>query len=141
MKYIENIIKNIKKLKVTSKDMKSYINSLNKEEYASLSTVFIIGRSGLERNYADTNEYYSFIEEKKAFGITVNQKMLNDKFLTNRLKKRQVQLTYEHELSSSSKINGIYNYNWLGMKQNLILEIEKGLNMLRELNFLDNRRL
>lgn len=114
--------------------MKNYINSLAKEDYASLATIFIIGRSGWERNYADTNEYYSFIEQNEASGIKVDQKMLDDKFLTNESKKQQIQLTYEDELSSSPKINGVYNHDWLGLKTNLIFEIEKGLKMLREIN-------
>jgi len=134
MKSIDNIFKNIQTLQVSSSDMKNYINSLAKEDYASLATVFIIGRSGWERNYADTNAYYSFIEENEASGIKVNQKMLDDKFLTKELKQQQVQLTYEHELSSSPKIDGVYNHDWLGTKTNLIFEIEKGLDMLREIN-------
>ena len=134
MKSIDNIFKNIQTLQVSSNEMKNYINSLAQEDYASLATVFIIGRSGWERNYADTNEYYSFIEENEASGIKVNQRMLDDKFLTNELKREQVQLTYEYELSSSPKLDGVYNHDWLGMKTNLILELEKGLNMLQEIN-------
>ena len=130
MKSIDNIFKNIQTLQVSSSDMKNYINSLAKEDYASLATVFIIGRSGWERSYEDTNAYYSFIEENEASGVKVNQRMLDDKFLTNELKRKQIQLTYEHELSSSTKIDGVYNHDWLGMKTNLILEVEKGLNML-----------
>lgn len=134
MKPIENIFENIQKFQVSSNEMKNYINSLSKEEYASLATAFIIGRSGWERNYTDTNEFYSFIEENEASGIKVTQKMLDDKFLTKKLKQQQVQLTYEYELSSSPKIDGVYNHDWLGMKTNLIVEIEKGLSMLREIN-------
>ncbi|XPV67493.1 MAG: hypothetical protein ACNI25_09210 [Halarcobacter sp.] len=51
MKPIENIFKNIQKFQVSSNEIKNYINSLSKEEYASLATAFIIGRSGWERNY------------------------------------------------------------------------------------------
>jgi len=134
MKSIDNIFKNIQTMQVSSNEMKNYINSLVQEDYASLATVFIIGRSGWERNYTDTNEYYSFIEKNEASGIKVNQRMLDDKFLTNELKRKQVQLTYETELSSSPKINGVYNHDWLGMKTNLVTAVENGLNMLSELN-------
>ena len=134
MKSIDNIFKNIQTLQVSSNEMKNYINSLVQEDYASLATVFIIGRSGWERNYTDTNEYYSFIEKNEASGIKVNQRMLDDKFLTNELKRKQVQLTYETELSSSPKINSVYNHDWLGMKTNLVTAVENGLNMLSELN-------
>ena len=84
---IDNILNNIKKIKVTSSAMKNYINSLSQDEYASLATVFIIGRSGWERNYYDTNEYYSFIEENEANGIKVTQEMLDNHFIKRYEKK------------------------------------------------------
>ena len=130
---IENILNNIKKVNVASSAMKNYINSLNQDEYASLATVFIIGRSGWERNYYDTSEYYSFIEENEANGIKVTQEMLDNHFLSKDMKRNQIETTYSYEMSSSSKVNGVYNYDWLGMKTNLINEVEKGLNMLREI--------
>ncbi len=132
---IEKIVNEIKNIQVASNDMKNYLNSLSQEKYASIATIFIIGRSGWERNYYETNEYYSFIEENEACGIKVNQKMLDDKFLTNELKLKQINISYEYELSNAKKIDGVYHHDWLGMKANLIIEIEKGLNMLREVNY------
>jgi len=134
MQSINNIFQNIQTIQLSSRDMKNYINSLSQEDYASLATIYIVGRSGWERSYADTNEYYSFIEESEASGIKVNQKMSDDKFLTNELKQEQIQLIYELELSSSTKIDGVYNHDWLGMKTNLIKAVENGLNMLQEIN-------
>ena len=130
---IENILNNIKKINVVSSAMKNYINSLNKDEYASLATVFIIGRSRWERNYCDTSEYYSFIEKNEANGIQVTQEMLDNHFLSKDIKRNQIETTYYYEMLSSSKVNGVYNHDWLGMKTNLITEVEKGLNMLREI--------
>jgi len=49
------------------------------------------------------------------------------------MKKKQVEITYSYEMSSSPKVNGVYNHDWLGMKTNLIIEAEKGLNMLKEI--------
>jgi len=132
IKSIENIFNNIETTEVASNDMKNYINSLNKEEYASIATIFIIGRSGWERNYYDTNEYYSFIEDNMASGIDINQNILDDKFLSKGTKQKQIKSTYNFELSNSPKVNGRYNHDWLGLKTNLIVNIEKGLNMLRE---------
>ena len=134
MQSLETIFSNIQTKLASSQEMKNYINSLSKEEYAHLATAYIIGRSGWERNYYDTNEYYSFVENNESSGIKVTQQMLDDKFLTNNIKKEQIQLTYDYELSSSDKFNGIYNHDWLGMKTNLITEVQKGLNMLGEIS-------
>ena len=129
MQPINNILMNIKKLEVSSEEIKAYINSLNIEDYASLSTVFILGRSGWERDYVDSDEYLLFIEENR-----VNQQTLDEKFLTKKSKQQQVEITYNHELSNSPKYAGSYNHDWLAQKPNLIFEVEKGLSMLREVS-------
>ncbi len=135
MNSITAIFNHIQTLKVSSAEMKDYINSLDKEDYVSLATIYTIGRdNGWERNYEDNKEYYSFIEENEAQGIKVTQTMLDNKFLTKNMKKEQVQLTYDYELSSSEKIDGVYNHDWLGMKSNLITAVQNGLNMLSEIN-------
>ena len=134
MKATKTILEDIQKIKVSPPEIKNYINSLDEKEYANLSTAFIIGRSGWERTYSDTNECNSFIESTEANGIKVTQKMLDDKFLTKEVKKEQVKLTNEFELSDSPKVDGVYNHDWLGMKTNLISEVEKGLKMLDEIS-------
>jgi len=134
MKSITTIFNHIQTLKVSSAEMKNYINSLDKEDYASLATVYIIGRDGWERNYEDNKEYYPFIEENEAQGIKVTQTMLDNKFLTKEMKQQQVAITYNYELTQSPKVDGVYNHNWLGMKSNLITAVTEGLNMMQDIN-------
>jgi hypothetical protein len=135
MNSITVIFNHIKTLKVSSAKMKDYINSLDKEDYASLSTIYIIGRdNGWERNYEEHKEYDSFIEENEAQGIKVTQAMLDNKFLTKEIKQKQVSVTYNYELTQSPKIDGVYNHDWLGMKTNLITAVTEGLKMMQEIN-------
>jgi hypothetical protein len=131
---IQNIVNNAKAIPLATLGMHNYINTLTKEEYASLATVFIVGRSGWERNYAGTNEYYTFIESKETEGITVTQAMLDAKFLTTANKRNQVEVTYQYELSHIQNDDDIeYQHNWLSQKTNLIIESTKGISMLGEI--------
>ena len=134
MKSITKIFNDIQKLQISSVAMKNYINSLDKEDYASLATIYIIGRDGWERNYEDNSEYYSFIEETEAQGIKITQEILDNTFLTKKAKQEQVSITYNFEMTQSPKIDGVYNHNWLGMKTNLITAVAEGLTMMQEIN-------
>ncbi|PKM17781.1 MAG: hypothetical protein CVV11_16870 [Gammaproteobacteria bacterium HGW-Gammaproteobacteria-15] len=133
MSSIETIYENIKRIQVSSQQMHDYINGLSESDYALLASAFILGRSGWERSYEDSNDFHRFIEEKASEGINVDQKMLDDKFLSMADKNKQFSITHEYEKSDISKANGIYRHNWLSSKTNLITEVEKGIKMLREI--------
>lgn len=130
---LQNIIVQASAFTVSSKQMHNYVNSLSKEEYASLSTVFQFGRSDWERNYYDTNDYYSFIESREAEGIKVTQEMLDSKFLSIDEKKKQIDLVYKDELDECQHFNGQYKHNWLSLKTNLIEATTKGIAMLKDI--------
>lgn len=131
---ILSIYSSIKNLNVGSQEMNNYINSLTKEEYAQIATVYIIGRNGWEKNYYETNEYFTFIEEQEVNGIKVTEQMLDEKFLSKKEKVKQVSLTYDLEFKDAIKIDKSYNHNWLSSKTNLISAIENGLLMLKEIS-------
>ena len=131
---LQNTIKQLKGIKIASMQMDNQINNLNKESYALLATAYIVGRSGWERTYVDTQEYYLFIESKQAHGEKINDKILDDEFLTKNKKREQINGTCQYELTSSDKIDGVYNHNWLSKKTNLISCIENGLVMMQEID-------
>lgn len=133
MSSIESFYRNITSIQVSSQQMHNYINGLSENDYALLASVFILGRSGWERNYRDSNECHIFIEQKSAEGISVNQKMLDDAFLSKADKKNQFNITLEYERKDASKVDGVYRHNWLSSKTNLITEVEKGMKMLQEI--------
>ena len=130
---IENLLNQIKQLNLSSLEMHNFINSLNQEEYASIATIFSIGRSGWDRtSYIDTTEYYSFIEEYESYGEAVNDEILDRKFLTTTFKRNQIETDYYLSLKELHRSDNEYNHNWLSWKPNLIDDIEKGLYMLKE---------
>lgn len=133
MNSIETICSNLSSIPVATKQMHDFINSLNESDYALLASVFVLGRSGWARDYADTAEYHIFIEEKASEGISVNQQMLDDVFLSKSNKQRQFDLILQYEKSDACKVNGIYKHNWLSNKTNLMTELTKGLRMLQEI--------
>lgn len=133
MNSIESIYEKMAKIQVSSQQMHNYINDLSENEYALIATLYILGRSGWERNYENNIDVDIYIEEKASEGVSVNQKMLDDHFLTNSNKKKQFNINHEHEKSNMSKVNGVYRHNWLSNKNNLITEVEKGIQMMKEI--------
>lgn len=133
MNRIYSIYNSIEKITVASQRMNDYINSLSKNDYALLAAVFILGRSGWERDYEDTDEYHIFMEDKASEGVHVSQQILDDKFLSKDNKKRQFDIIHEFTKSDTSKVDDIYKHNWLSQKTNLMSEVKKGLAMLEEI--------
>lgn len=128
---LKNIIPNLIDINNSYEKKSEYINSLNSEDYASLATAFIIGRSGWDRtSFEETNEYHNFIEDIQARGEKVTNEMLDKKFLTKELKMNQLSLTYGHELKDAVKSDGEYNHNWLSTKSDLILTVQNGINLI-----------
>ena len=113
--------------------MHDYINSLSKDEYSSLATIYILGRDGWDRFYEDTNEQHSFVEEQEADGKRVTSKMLDDHFLTKERKAEQLDSIYKYELSDSVKDDHVYRHNWLSSKPDLTQIINKGMSMQEEI--------
>lgn len=130
---IQTNINKIKGLKNGSKEMCDAINSLSAEDYAAVSTAFIIGRDGYERSYSDTTEYYAFCEQKEAEGIPVTNELADSHFLTKEAKQKQIDLTYYVELKDAQhKSGGEYNHNWLSTKPNLANTLQKGLKLISQ---------
>jgi len=134
MQSTQIILNNIQKIQDSSQNIKNYINSLDKEEYVNLATAYNLGRAGWEQNYFYTDAYYSFIEKNEDAGIEVTLKILDAEFLTKDIKKKQVQSRYNLHLANLEKHDEVYDHDWLGMKPNLIKEVQKGLDMLREIS-------
>ena len=134
VKTVENILQNIQGMRVSSREMKDYVNALTEEDFCALATTYNIGRSGWDRTfYSNTSECISYIEECEDRGIRVNDEMLDDKFLTNDLKRELVEIEHHHTVSSVSKSNGVYMHGWLDAKTDLLTVTKKGLEMLGEI--------
>ena len=133
MANLTQVLNQIIGLKVSSQEMHNYINSLDKETYALLSTVYAIGRDGWEKTYVDTPECNRFIEEQEAQGVRVTNQMLDTKFLTKEIKKNQYNLTYGYELKDLIKEDGIYRHNWLSLKTNLVSSVKNGISLVNEI--------
>lgn len=132
MQSITNIYNKICTIQALSPEIHDYINSLPRDEYCSLATIYILGRDGWNRYYEDTSELYSFVEEQEADGKKVTPRMLDDHFLTKEKKAEQLDTIYQYELSDAGKINHVYRHNWLSKKTDLIQIINKGLSMQEE---------
>lgn len=128
---LKNILPNLIKFNTSYEEKHQYINSLSTEDYASLSTAFIIGRSGWDRtSFEETKEYYDFIMEMQSRGEELTNEMIDKKFLTKELKMKQLSLTYNYALENSVKSDGEYNHNWLSQKSNLISTTQFGINLI-----------
>lgn len=129
-----NVLNQVKNIPTSSQEMHNYINSLSEEEYASVSTVYIIGRDGWDRSQCDEIAQSDYMTQQYAMGIQVTQKMLDDKFLTSDIKNRQLQLTFEDELrSAKEKEDGSYQHNWLSLKTNLKDALKNGIELIQNI--------
>lgn len=131
---ILSIFNDIQSITQSSQNMHSHVNSLSKEDYALLATTYDLGRQGWERNYYETREYESFVEDMASNGYKITQEMADKKFLPATKKQEQFDWLYQHMLKNATEQNGVYNHNWLSQKTNLISETRKGLGMLHELS-------
>lgn len=127
-----SIFHDIQNIKPSTQQMHNYVNSLSKEYYTVLATVFELGRTGWERDYYDTNKYIEFMEDMAADGVEVTQKMLDDTFLPKKLRQKQIDDMYHFKLVDAIKHDGVYSHNWLSLKTNLISAASDGISMLHE---------
>lgn len=130
---ILSIFRDIQAIKLASNDMHNYVNSLDREDYSLLATVFDLGRQGWARDYYETEEYQHLVEEMEAEGERVTQEIADRRFLSKAKKQEQFDWTYRHMLGGAIKHNGEYNHNWLTGKVNLISAALTGIGMLHEL--------
>lgn len=128
---ITAIFRDIQTIELSSPAMHNYVNSLSREDYASLATAFELGRTGWERNYYDTDKFNEFMEDHAAEGIEVDQKMLDDAFLPKRERQKQANDMYSFKYGDANKFDGEYSHNWLSLKTNLVTATYEGISMLR----------
>lgn len=131
---IQKLVYTVSQFANDIKQVGNFIQSLSKDEYASLATAYLLGREGWERNYIDSREYIAFVESLEAEGTVIAQKILDDKFLTVDMKKRQVSLIYGYETTEFDNYNssGLIN-PWLSSKTNLVSAANDGVAMLIEI--------
>lgn len=130
---IQSIFEIIENIPQASKEMHSYINSLDKRDYALLATTYDLGRQGWERHYYETSEYEGFVEEMASNGHKVTQEISDRKFLPKSKKLAQFNLVNKHMLNNAVKYNGSYNHDWLSGKINLIHATQDGIKMLTDI--------
>lgn len=113
--------------------MRDYVNALSRNDYSLLATAYDLGRQGWERNYYDTNEYQSFVEDMESNGHKVTQETADSKFLLQSKKQEQFDSLYQYMFNSAIQHKGVYNHDWLAEKTNLINATTNGVRMVQEL--------
>ncbi|MFA6195252.1 MAG: hypothetical protein WC656_01255 [Sulfurimonas sp.] len=124
--------------KISSKEpaerkvLKKYINSLNNESYVAIEALYILGRSGWDRSYYETEKYYQYVEECQSNGVKPSQDEVDKLFLKNDEKLNQWSYTINHSRTNTTYHDGSYNHDYLSSKMNLAISLVKGLNLLNE---------
>ncbi len=131
---VTDVLNQIQDTPTLSKQMHEIINGLDAVSYASVATVFIIGREGWDNSQCDEAAQRDFIEHQEANGVKVTGKMLEDKFLTSAIKQKQLSEHFHDELRNAQNRTGdSYNHNWLSLKTNIKSALQNGITLIQNI--------